>query len=147
MKRSQGISIDVNWYVWKKQCRTNCWFFTKGMSILIFNMTTLSATCCFGGQNILGSTELAVSPIPPYLPDNAPSDYHLFRAITHGQAEQHFTSHEECKKRSNSWIASKVRGFYASGIRMLPKKWAKVVSSEGQNVAKTLYYINKNFTN
>ena len=29
---------------------------------------------------------------PPYSPDIAPSDYHLFRAMTHGLAEQHFSS-------------------------------------------------------
>ena len=37
-------------------------------------------------------------PRPPYSADNAPSDYHFFRAMPHGLAEQHFTSYEGCKR-------------------------------------------------
>ena len=37
---------------------------------------------------------------PPYSPDIAPSDYHLFRSMAHGLPEQHFTSYEEAK----NWI-------------------------------------------
>ena len=37
-----------------------------------------------------------------YSPDIAPSDYHLFRSMTHGLAEQHFTSYEEAKNKTNS---------------------------------------------
>ena len=35
---------------------------------------------------------------PPYFPDIAPSDYHLFRSMTHGLSEKRFTSYEDCKK-------------------------------------------------
>ena len=38
-----------------------------------------------------------VLPHPPYSPDIAPSDYHLFWSMAHGLAEQHFTSYEEAK--------------------------------------------------
>lgn len=34
-----------------------------------------------------------VLPHPPYLPDIAPSDYHLFRSMTHGLSEQRFHSY------------------------------------------------------
>jgi len=38
-----------------------------------------------------------VLPHPPYSPDVAPSDYHLFRSMAHGLADQHFRSYEEEK--------------------------------------------------
>ena len=41
-------------------------------------------------------------PHPPDSPNIAPSDYHLFRPMAHGLAEQHFTSHEEAK----NWVDS-----------------------------------------
>jgi len=44
-------------------------------------------------------------PHQPYSPDIAPSDYHLFRSIAHGLAEQHFHSYEDAKKWVDSWIA------------------------------------------
>ena len=39
---------------------------------------------------------------PPYSPNVAPSDYHLFRSMAHGLADQHFRSYEEVK----NWIDS-----------------------------------------
>ena len=35
-----------------------------------------------------------VLPHPPYSSNIAPSDYHLFRSMTHDLSEQHFTSYE-----------------------------------------------------
>ncbi|GBP10673.1 Mariner Mos1 transposase [Eumeta japonica] len=43
-----------------------------------------------------------VLPYPPYSPDIAPSDFHLFRSMAHGLADQCFHSYEEAKK----WIDS-----------------------------------------
>lgn len=73
-----------------------------------------------------------VLPHPPYSPDIAPSDYYLFRSMTHGLAEQHFRSYQEAKNWVDSWIASKDQEFFQRGIRMLPERWAKVVASDGQ---------------
>ncbi|EGI68253.1 Mariner Mos1 transposase [Acromyrmex echinatior] len=60
-----------------------------------------------------------VLPHPPYSPDIAPSDYHLFRSMAHGLSEQHFTSYEVIKNWINNWIASKDEAFFQCGIRML----------------------------
>ena len=43
-----------------------------------------------------------VLPHPPYSPDVAPSDYHLFQSMEHGPAHQRFSSYEEVKKWINS---------------------------------------------
>lgn len=68
---------------------------------------------------------------PPYSPDIAPSDYHLFRSMAHGLAEQHFANFEEVKKWVDSWFASKDESFYRRGIHLLPERWEKVVASNG----------------
>jgi len=73
-----------------------------------------------------------VLPHPPYSPDIAPSDYHLFRSMAHGLAEQHFHSYEEAKEWIDSWIVSKDVSFFRRGIQMLPERWEKVVASDGQ---------------
>lgn len=69
---------------------------------------------------------------PPYIPDIAPSDYHLFRSMEHGLAEQHFRSAEEAENWVKAWIAAKDASFFRDGIRKLPERWAKVVASDGQ---------------
>ena len=53
---------------------------------------------------------------PPYSPDIAPSDYHLFRSMTHSLSEQHFTSYEDTKNCIDDWIASKDEAFFRCGI-------------------------------
>lgn len=73
-----------------------------------------------------------VLPHPPYSPDLAPSDYHLFRSMQHGLAAQKFSSVDDIKKWLDSWIASKDEQFFRHGIRMLPERWEKVVASDGQ---------------
>lgn len=73
-----------------------------------------------------------VLPHPPYSPDIAPSDYHLFRSMSHGLAEQRFTSYDDTKKWVDDWIASKDEKFFKHGIHMLPERWAKIVANDGQ---------------
>ncbi|UYV61439.1 SETMAR, partial [Cordylochernes scorpioides] len=56
-------------------------------------------------EETLEALQWDVLPHPLYSPDIAPSDYHMFRSMTHGLAEQHFTSYEEAK----NWIAEDQR--------------------------------------
>lgn len=83
-------------------------------------------------KTYLETLKWEVLPHPPYSPDIAPSDYHLFRSMTHGLAEQHFHSYEDAKKWVDSWINSKDESFFRRGICMLPERWEKVVASDGQ---------------
>ena len=69
---------------------------------------------------------------PPYSPDIAPSDYHLFRSMAHGLAKQHFTFYKKAKDWVDSWITSKNEEFFKRSIRMLPDRWSKVVEIDGQ---------------
>ncbi|UYV83664.1 hypothetical protein LAZ67_23001994 [Cordylochernes scorpioides] len=83
-------------------------------------------------KETLEALQWDVLPHPLYSPDIAPSDYHMFRSMTHGLAEQHFTSYEEAKNWVNVWIASKDEEFFRHGIRRLPERWEKVVAKDGQ---------------
>ncbi|KAG5314450.1 MOS1T transposase, partial [Pseudoatta argentina] len=69
-------------------------------------------------------------PHPPYSPDIAPSDFHLFRSMAHGLADRRFHSYEEAQKWIDSWIASKDMWFFRRGIHVLPERWSKVVESD-----------------
>ncbi|GBP83717.1 Mariner Mos1 transposase [Eumeta japonica] len=46
--------------------------------------------------------------------------------------EQRFTSYEDTKNWVDSWTTSKVKEFFRLGIRILPKRWKKVVASDAQ---------------
>ncbi|GFU74351.1 mariner Mos1 transposase [Trichonephila clavipes] len=83
-------------------------------------------------KTYLGTLKWEVLPHPLSSPDLSPSDYHLFRSMTHGLADQHFRSYEEVKNWIDLWIASKDNQFFQHGIRTLPERWEKVVASDGQ---------------
>ncbi|KAG5314407.1 MOS1T transposase, partial [Pseudoatta argentina] len=48
------------------------------------------------------------------------------------EADRRFHSYEEAQKWIDSWIASKDMSFFRRGIHVLPERWEKVVSSDGQ---------------
>jgi len=49
---------------------------------------------------------------PPYSPDLAPSDFHLFASMGHSLAEQHFVNFEEVEKWLVEWFSSKEKNFF-----------------------------------
>ncbi|UYV64069.1 hypothetical protein LAZ67_2006479 [Cordylochernes scorpioides] len=69
-------------------------------------------------KETLEALQWDVLPHPPYSPDIVLSDYHMFRSMTHGLAEIHFTSYEEAKNWVDVWIASKDEEFFRHGIRL-----------------------------
>jgi len=80
-------------------------------------------------KTYLETLKWEVLPHPPYSSDIALSD--LFRSMTHGLFEQHFTSYEDTKNCIDDWIVSKDEAFFRCGIHMLPERWEKVVASDG----------------
>ena len=82
-------------------------------------------------KTYLETLKWEVLPHPPYSPDIAPSNYHyqhLFRSMTHGLFEQHFTSYDDTKNCIDDWIASKDEAFFRRGIHMLSERWEKIVA-------------------
>jgi len=75
-----------------------------------------------------------VLPHPPYSPDIAPSDYHLFLSL------QHFLSGKEFKNKDNvhtgmsDFFASKSKDFYRRGIEELPQRWETVIENDGNYI-------------
>ncbi|UYV78856.1 RUVBL1 [Cordylochernes scorpioides] len=60
-------------------------------------------------KETLEALQWDVLPHPLYSPDIAPSDYHMFRSMTHGLAEQHFTSYEEAKNWALGLVVDMVK--------------------------------------
>ena len=73
-------------------------------------------------KTFLETLKWKVLSCPPYSPDIAPSDYHLFRSMGHGLVEQHFTCYKEAKNWVDSWIALKDEAFFRRGIHMRPER-------------------------
>ena len=74
-------------------------------------------------------------PHPPYSPDLAPSDYHLFRSLAHYLQGRKFDNEDALKLALETFFSQKSPAFYERGIRSLPKGWRQVVDSEGAYIA------------
>jgi len=75
-------------------------------------------------------------PHPPYSPDLAPSDYHLFRSLSNDLRGKSFKEESALKSYLQDFFNSKSREFYAKGIRDLPRRWQEVIDSNGKYIVK-----------
>ncbi|CAK9819611.1 Histone-lysine N-methyltransferase SETMAR [Anthophora plagiata] len=68
---------------------------------------------------------------PPYSPDLAPSDYHLFLALQNFFSDKKLASREECENQLLEFFANKDQDFYERGIMKLPLKWQQIIEQNG----------------
>ena len=83
-------------------------------------------------RNKIKSLDWELLPHPPYSPDLAPSDYHLFRHLKAEISGQHFGNFEDLESWLETFFDDKPRIFYDRGIRKLLVKWAEVVEHDGE---------------
>lgn len=72
-----------------------------------------------------------VLPHPPYSPDIAPSDYHLFRSLQNSLSDKTFTTDSSIKSHLESFVEQKDKHFFESGIMSLPERWQQIIVQNG----------------
>lgn len=72
-----------------------------------------------------------VLPHPPYSPDLAPSDYHLFRSLSKYLAEKKFDQRRDLERDLETFFQSQPANFWTRGIHSLPERWRHVVDNNG----------------
>ena len=68
---------------------------------------------------------------PPYSPDLAPRDYHLFLSMANGLGGTHLASLEVCENWLSEFFANRGKGFYEGGIMKLDSRWQQVIDQNG----------------
>lgn len=79
----------------------------------------------------LADLKWEIVPHPPYSPDLAPSDYHLFRSMTHFLDGQTFEDESEVEIAVSDYFASLTPAFFERGILSLGERWRQVVANNG----------------
>ncbi|GBM60594.1 hypothetical protein AVEN_83537-1 [Araneus ventricosus] len=73
---------------------------------------------------------------PPYSPDLAPSDFHLFRHLKHHLGGNHYNDDEDVKTVVTSWLSEQAASFYEEGIQNLVVRYDKCLNKPGSFVEK-----------
>ena len=68
---------------------------------------------------------------PPYSPDLAPTDYHLFRSLSNHLRDKKFDDENDVRIELVNFFGQKSQDFYERGILSLPKRWRQVIDSNG----------------
>jgi transposase len=84
-------------------------------------------------QNYITNTlKWKVLPHPPYSPDLAPSDYHLFKSLKNYLRGRRFTKDADVEEAVGQYLTSKIgTNFFYAGIHALPSRWRMVVQRQG----------------
>ena len=73
---------------------------------------------------------------PPYSPDLAPSDFHLFPKLKAAISGTHFQSDDDVILAVDGFLNSQDKEFFKSGIEALKHRWQKCIDTEGDYVEK-----------
>ena len=87
-------------------------------------------------KELLASLGWEILPHPPYSPDLAPSDFHLFPRLKEPLRGKNFSSLEEMKEAVELWRKNTKRTFYEDGLFSLLKRWRKCIASGGDYIEK-----------
>ncbi|GFX54842.1 histone-lysine N-methyltransferase SETMAR [Trichonephila clavipes] len=74
---------------------------------------------------------------PPYCPDPAPSDFHLFLSLQNFLGDKKLGSREDFKNRSQEAFSNKDEYFYERGLLKLPLKWQQILQLNGAYLTKS----------
>jgi len=68
---------------------------------------------------------------PPYSPDLARSDYHIFGPLKEALHGRRFTSDEEVKEVVHTWLREQPKSFFSAGIQRLVERYNNALCCKG----------------
>ena len=88
------------------------------------------------GAHCQSWVDCLTTPHPPYSPDLALSDFHLFGPMKDGLRGQHFPSNDAAVRAVKRCAISAGADFYECGKQALVHRWRKCVANGGDYVEK-----------
>ena len=73
---------------------------------------------------------------PPYSPDLAPSDFHLFLHLKKLLGGKRFDDDDDLKDVVQKWLIPQAAAFYEEGIQKLVPRYDKCLNNGGEYVDK-----------
>jgi len=73
---------------------------------------------------------------PPYSPELAPSDFHMFGPLKHHLSGERFPDDDAVERAVRAWFRQQPKEFYAAVFQGLVKRWDKCLNLYGDYVEK-----------
>ncbi len=119
-------------------CNDIAWFWYRSIArfltnILVYNLPILDPHTAKLTKKLL-EEEFGWETLehPPYSPDLAPSDYHIFRSMEHNLRNKKFKDEIGLENDVINFFNSKPVEFYSRGIDLLLEKWQEVIEVDGE---------------
>lgn len=125
----QGVLKDVHAAIKRKRPG----LITKGV---IFQQDNARPHTAQSTMALISELGWEVIPHPPYSPDLAPSDFHLFGPLKKHLSGTHFETDEGVKAAVRIWLRGCSKEFYAQAFTSLVERWEKCVRVGGDYVEK-----------
>lgn len=84
---------------------------------------------------ILNRNNFELLPHPPYSPDIAPSDYHLFPNLKNHLSDKKFADQSELLQGLKAYFEAQPKSFYLSGIDRLKDRLKTVIQMKGEHLS------------
>jgi hypothetical protein len=106
---------------------------SKGVLLLCDNAWPLMVTAMVQTVQRLGFDLL---PHPPYSPDPALSDYHIFGPLKETLYGHRFGSHGDIQQEVQMWLCEQPKSFFLEGMKKLVERYQKCIIVQGDYVEK-----------
>lgn len=103
---------------------------------IIFHQDNARAHTCVKAMAKINELKYDLLPHPPYSPDLAPSDFHLFPKLKTFLGGQKFATNDEVIAVVEEYFAGLERNHFMEGITALERRWNKCVEVHGDYVEK-----------
>jgi len=123
---------DLCWCNWRTCWRKNA---AGGHQGFLFLQENAPAHRALATQKKLAYLGCQYLDHPPYSPDLAPSDYHLFPGLRKQMKGRHFSSYEETIAAAETWLDGQPSDiFFLSGLQQLGQRAKKCTELRGEYV-------------
>jgi len=109
---------------------------TKGVALLHDSARPHHTAACT--KTLIEEFNWDILDHPPYSPDLAPSDNHLFPSMKSFIASQRFGSSAELMNGVNQWVNSLAAPFFKEGIQKLVPYYKKCIETNGDYIRKII---------
>ena len=103
---------------------------------IIFHQDNARPHTCNIAMSKISELNFDLLPHPPYSPDLAPSDFHLFPKLKMFLGGQRFSDNEEVKAAVDDYFAGLEESSFREGIKALEHRWTKCIDRLGDYVEK-----------